>query len=156
MLAGASARESAIELPTPTEGQDIAADFRSKGLTLGRHPLELLRERLRGLGVRRAADLAQVRNGARVRVADLVTHRQRPETASGVIFISLEDETGISNLIIWPKVLKQQRVPVLGSLLMIVEGQLQSEQGVVHAIAQRVRDYSAWLGRLRIESRDFR
>ena len=85
-----------------------------------------------------------------------MTHRQRPETASGVIFISLEDETGISNLIVWPKIVEEQRVPVLRAQLMVVEGQLQAEQGVIHVIAQRVRDYSAWLGQLEAPSRDFR
>ena len=156
MLAGVSAGEAAIDLAPPTEAHDIVADYHSLGLTLGRHPLELLRARLRRLGVRRAVDLGGVRNGARVRVAGLVTHRQRPETASGVVFVSLEDESGISNLVIWPKILEQQRIAVLGSQLMIVEGKLQSEQGVIHVIAQRVRDYSAWLGSLTIESRDFR
>ena len=156
MLAGASAMEDGVKLAAPSEAQDIAADFLSLDLTLGRHPLEFLRSRLQRLGVRRAADLGQVKNGSRVRVAGIVTHRQRPETASGVVFISLEDETGVSNLIIWPKILEQQRVAVLGSQLMIVEGQLQSEQGVVHVVARRVRDYSAWLGSLTIESRDFR
>jgi error-prone DNA polymerase len=156
MLAGTSAHESAIELAAPSEGQDIVADFRSMGLTLGRHPLELLRTRLKRLGVRRAADLNQTPNGSRVRVAGIVTHRQRPETASGVVFISLEDESGISNLIIWPRTLEQQRLPVLGARLMVVEGQLQSEQGVIHVVAQRIRDYSAWLGALDAPSRDFR
>ncbi|MDB5978346.1 MAG: hypothetical protein JWR07_5106 [Nevskia sp.] len=156
MLAGASAGEDAIDLTAPTEAQDIIADYRSLGLTLGRHPLELLRGRLAGLGVRPAAELGKVRSGARVRVAGLVTHRQRPETASGVIFISLEDETGISNLIVWPKIVEEQRVPVLRSQLMVVEGQLQAEQGVIHVIVQQVRDYSAWLGQLNAPSRDFR
>lgn len=156
LLAGASAREKTIELTRPTEGQDIVADYRSLGLSLGRHPLALLRERLSRLRVCRATDLAGIPDGSRVRVAGLVTHRQRPETASGVLFVSIEDETGVSNLIVWPKILEQQRTPVLGARLMVVEGQLQSEQGVIHVIAQKVRDYSAWLGSLEVNSRDFR
>ena len=156
LLAAASAHETPIDLPRPTEGQDIAADYRSLGLSLGRHPLELLRGRLRRLKVLRAADLAGVPDGSIVRVAGLVTHRQRPETASGVLFVSLEDESGVSNLIVWPKILEQQRTPVLGASLMVVEGQLQSEQGVIHIIARKVQDYSAWLGSLEVYSRDFR
>ena len=94
MLAGTSAREGAIELAAPSEGQDIAMDFRRLRLTLRRRPQELLRGRLRRLGVRRAVELRQVKNGAQVRVAGIVTHGQRTETASGFVFISLEDESG--------------------------------------------------------------
>ena len=155
MLAGYSAQEDHIVLVPPTEGQDIVADYRSLGLTLERHPLELLRKRFARLGVLRAADLSHARNGSRVRVAGLVTHRQRPETASGVIFISIEDETGVNNLIIWPKLLERQRVPILAAELMVVEGKIQSEQGVTHVVAHKVRDYSAWLGGLAVSSRDF-
>src|SRR5262249_40146228 len=100
LLAGRAGREADVALPQPTEAQDLVADYRATGLTLGRHPLALLRNRLTGLGVVRAADLPKIGNGKKVTVAGLVTHRQRPETASGVIFVSLEDETGISNLIV--------------------------------------------------------
>ena len=155
-LAGLSAQEQALPFAEPTESQDILEDYRSLGLTLGRHPLELLRERLNKLGVKRAAELPLGQNGSKVRVAGLVTHRQRPETASGVVFISLEDESGVSNLIIWPKVLERQRTSVLGAKLMVVEGQLQVDQGVTHVVANKVRDYSAWLGKLDVSSRDFR
>ena len=156
MLAGLSGPDAAVELPSPTEAQDIVEDYRSLGLTLGRHPLSLLRTRLDRLKVRRAIDLPTVADKSRVRVAGLVTHRQRPETASGVLFVSLEDESGTANLIVWPKILEQQRVPILGASLMVVEGELQSEQGVIHIIAWKVRDYTAWLGRLAVSSRDFR
>jgi len=156
MLAGLSAPDAVIDLLPPTEAQDIVEDYHSLGLTLGRHPLSLLRTRLDRIRVRRASDLPAVADKSRVRVAGLVTHRQRPETASGVLFVSLEDETGTANLIVWPKVLEQQRVPILGASLMVVEGQLQSEQGVIHIIAHKVRDYTAWLGQLAVSSRDFR
>ena len=94
-------------------------------------------------------------DGRRVTVAGLVTHRQRPEAASGVMFVSLEDETGISNLVVWPSVQEQQRRALLGSRLMLVEGELQNAEGVIHVVAQRVRDCSRWLGELRAPSRDF-
>jgi error-prone DNA polymerase len=91
-----------------------------------------------------------------VRVAGIVTHRQRPETAAGVMFISLEDETGIANLIVWPQVQQSQRLPVLQSQLMLVQGTLQNSQNVIHVVAHHVRDYSSWLGQLSTSSRDFR
>jgi error-prone DNA polymerase len=126
------------------------------GLTLGRHPLALLRGKLNRLKAYRATDLATLKSGLKIRVAGIVTHRQRPETASGVIFMSLEDETGTSNLIVWPSVQHSQREALLGARLMVVQGELQSELGVIHVIAQKIRDYSHWLGRVRVGSRDFR
>jgi len=155
-LAGASARERPLGLAAPGEGENIVADYRGMGLTLGRHPLALIRGKLNRLKVRKAADLAKLNSGITVRVAGIVTHRQRPETASGVVFMSLEDETGMSNLIVWPRVQQTQREAVFGARLMIVQGELQSELGVIHVIAEKVRDYSHWLGRVRAGSRDFR
>lgn len=155
-LAGASARERPMGFAAPSEGEDIVADYRGMGLTLRRHPLALIRGKLRRLGVHRAADLAELNSGITVRVAGIVTHRQRPETASGVIFMSLEDETGMSNLIVWPRVQQTQREAVFGARLMVVQGELQSELGVIHVIAAKVRDYTHWLGRVQVGSRDFR
>jgi error-prone DNA polymerase len=156
VLAGTSAREQPLELAAPTEGEDIAADYRGMGLTLGRHPLALLRGKLNRLKAYRATDLATLHSGLKIRVAGIVTHRQRPETASGVIFMSLEDETGISNLIVWPSVQHSQREALFGARLMVVQGELQSELGVIHIIAEKIQDYSHWLGRVRVASRDFR
>jgi error-prone DNA polymerase len=155
LLAGAAASEKPLALPAPAEGGEILADYRSLGLTLGRHPLALLRGRLARERILAASDLRGVANGQRVRVAGLVTHRQRPETASGVVFATLEDETGTANLIIWPKVMERQLDAVLRASLMLVEGELQSEQGVIHVIARDIRDCSGWLGGLRAPSRDF-
>jgi error-prone DNA polymerase len=155
LLAGAAARERPIALPEPAEGQEIVADYRALGLTLGRHPLALLRERFRRERILAAAELREVADGARVKVAGIVTHRQRPATASGVVFATLEDETGVANLIIWPKVMERQLAAVLGARLMVVEGELQSEQGVIHVVAREIRDCSGWLGGLRAPSRDF-
>ena len=155
LLAGAAPRENVIALPEPAEGQEILADYRSLGLTLGRHPLALLRERLTRKHILAASELRAIPSGRRVKVAGIVTHRQRPETASGVVFATLEDETGTANLIIWPKVMERQLEAVLGVNLMLVEGELQSEQGVIHVIASEIRDCSSWLGGLRAPSRDF-
>jgi error-prone DNA polymerase len=155
MLAGRSAREAALPFAPPSEGQDIVSDYRGMGLTLGRHPLALLRHKLDRLRVVRAAELNRLKSGLKVRVAGIVTHRQRPETASGVIFMSLEDETGISNLIVWPSVQVAQREAVFGAQMMVVQGELQNEMNVVHVVAHKMRDYSHWLGRLPTGSRDF-
>ena len=154
-LAGTSAQEPAVLLPQATEAEEIAADYAGLGFGLGRHPLALLRSRLDRLRVHRAADLAHLKSGRRVRVAGIVTHRQRPETASGVIFMSLEDETGISNLIVWPKIQTTQREAIFGARLILVEGELQSASNVTHVIAEKIRDYTRWLGRLPTQSRDF-
>ena len=155
LLAGQALVESPVALPAPREGQDIAADYRSLGLTLGRHPLSLLRPRLRRMRVTTAEGLAGVPDGQVVQVAGIVTHRQRPGTASGVVFVTLEDETGTVNLIIWPKVLQAQREAILGASLMLVRGQLQGGQGVIHVVAYRIEDQSRLLGSLPAESRDF-
>ncbi|MDD3650446.1 error-prone DNA polymerase [Immundisolibacter sp.] len=155
LLAGQAPREAPVALPPPREGQDIAADYRSLGLTLGRHPLALLRGRLDHRRVCTAAALAGLPDGRLVRVAGIVTHRQRPGTASGVVFVTLEDETGSVNLVVWPRVLQAQREAVLGARLMLVHGHLQAADGVIHVVAGRVEDASHLLGGLAVESRDF-
>lgn len=155
VLTGGNATELDAALPKPRESQELTADYRSLGLTLGRHPMALLRPRFDEHRVLRSDRLPHVRDGAIVRVAGIVTHRQRPGTASGVVFATLEDEAGITNLIIWPKVLDEQREAVLGSRLMIVKGEPQSEQGVIHIVARTVQDFSNWLGSLETSSRDF-
>ncbi len=155
ILAGHAGNETRIALRAPTEGEDLVADYRSLGLTLGRHPLSILRRRLQRQRCLRAEDLPALRNGQFARVAGLVTHRQRPETASGVVFVTLEDETGCSQLIVWPKVFERCRNAVLGAQLMVAEGQIQIEQGVVHLITRGIHDHSHLLGALRTPSRDF-
>ena len=154
-LAGATVEEKAIALPAPTEGQGLTADYRSLGLTLGRHPLALLRKRLARERVVPAARLKELPSGRQVRVAGIVTHRQRPGTASGVVFATLEDETGSTNIIIWSRVMEAQREAILNSRLMLVEGELQSEQEVINVVVRRVHNYSDWLGDLQTTSRDF-
>ncbi|HUR40379.1 MAG TPA: error-prone DNA polymerase [Verrucomicrobiae bacterium] len=155
LLAGHAAREPDAPLPMPSAGQEVLADYAATGFSLRAHPLALLRARLRRLGALRASDLAGIANGRRVTIAGLVTHRQRPEAAAGVMFVSLEDETGISNLVVWPKVQERQRRELLGSRLVLVDGELQNVDGVIHVVAQRLRDCSDWLGTLRTPARDF-
>ena len=139
----------------PTEGQDIVDDYASVGLTLRRHPLALLRPRLARLRMRTASELRGLRNGQLARAAGIVINRQRPETASGVIFMTLEDETGYINVVIWHDIVERQRKETLGARLLAVYGVLQREGEVTHLVARRLVDHSALLGRLSTQSRDF-
>jgi len=143
-------------LVKPTEGQDIAADYASVGLTLRRHPLALLREQLTRRRVIPADQLANAPDEAPVKVAGLVTHRQRPGSAKGVTFVTLEDETGQANIIVWKKLGEKQRRPLLRAHLMAVTGKVQRDGDVVQVLARNLEDYTSLLGRLRTESRDFR
>jgi error-prone DNA polymerase len=154
LLAGHAAAEPAPELPAPREAEEIVADYAATGLTLRRHPVALLRPRLRRLGVRSAQDIETLEDGCALRVAGLVINRQRPGTAHGTMFMTLEDETGAHNLIVWTDTFERYRHACLGSFL-IVRGKLQKAEGVTHIVAHHVRDHSEWLGELEVGSRDF-
>jgi error-prone DNA polymerase len=154
LIEAAPVAEAAPALPQPSEGADLVADYASLGLTLGRHPMILLRPRLD----RRYATadfLRQMSHNAPARCVGLVTCRQRPGTASGVIFLTLEDETGLANVIIQPQLVERQRHEVLNVGLLGVLGVLQREGEVIHLLARRLVDHGELLGRLRVESRDF-
>ncbi len=142
-------------LAPPSEGESIVADYRSLGLTLGRHPLALLRERLRAERISSASELKDIAHGKRVRAAGIVITRQRPSSASGVTFVTLEDETGHVNLVVWAAVAEAQRRPFLEAQLLEVHGQLQREGEVMHVIAERLIDKTRWLGALRTRARNF-
>ena len=143
-------------LRPPTEGDNIAADYRQMGLTLGRHPLAMLRDHLKHFGIAQATRVNNVEHGTRVMTAGLVINRQRPASAAGVTFVTLEDETGYINLIVWENVAQKQRRVLLGASLLAVQGEVQKDQGVVHVVAKRLFDHSHLLGRLATRSRDFR
>ena len=151
------AREDALPLlTTPSEGENLVADYRHLGLTLGRHPLALLREPFERRGICRARELVQILSGEPVAVAGLVTTRQKPSTASGVTFVTLEDDTGNVNLIVWKAVGAAHRRALFESRLMEAHGRLQREGEVTHLIVERIVDRTPWLGRLVTRSRDFR
>ncbi len=152
---GAVAEEGRPLLSAPSEGQGIVADYAALGLTLGRHPLALLRERLHAWALLSAAELKNAHHGARVRTAGIVLMRQRPATASGVTFLTLEDESGQVNVIVWERVGREQRAALLESRLLEVHGQLQQQEGVSHLIAHRLIDRTGLLGELLTRSRDF-
>jgi len=142
-------------LRAPCEGEDIVADYAHTGLTLRRHPLALLRPRFDARGLVPASRLRELPPGAAVRTVGLVITRQRPGSAQGVTFVTLEDETGSINLIVWRDVAERQRRALVGSRLMAVAGELQVEGEVRHVIAHRLADLSHWLGTFNAPSRDF-
>jgi len=155
LLECASANEPALSLPQPTEGEDIVADYMSTGLTLGRHPLVLLRSQLRKRRIIDSATWADVPNGRPARLAGIVKVRQRPGTASGVIFMTIEDEGGPINVIVWQHVADTFRQEVLRSKMVCVYGVTQRAEGVVHLIAKKIEDLSWMLGELTTHSRNF-
>jgi error-prone DNA polymerase len=155
MLAGTRTHEAAAMLQPPSAAEDLLADYRSTGLSLTNHPLALLRERLAAFRVQPARVLDGYRNGQLARASGLVTHRQRPETAKGVIFVTLEDETGAVNVIVWPQVAESQRKPLLASTLLTVYGVWQCEGEVRHLVARKLVDHTALLQGLSAKSRNF-
>jgi error-prone DNA polymerase len=155
MLAATRTAEAPAELLAPGAGLALLADYRSTGLSLHNHPLALLRPELAAFKVQPAAVLALCRHGQLARASGLVTHRQRPETAKGVVFVTLEDETGSVNVIVWPTVAQTQRTPLLAATLLTVYGVWQREGELRHLIAQRLVDHSSLLQGLVSKSRDF-
>ncbi len=182
LLRDAPIAETPLALPQATESREIVDDYASIGLTLNRHPLALLRERLARQRFRTAAELAVCRHGTLARACGIVTVRQRPGTANGTVFVSIEDETGSINVIVWPSLVEKQRKVLLGSSLLAVYGVLQRDDGVstggdstgnaadmnqagkakrkqkgevIHLVAHRLEDHSEWLGELATASRDF-
>jgi DNA polymerase III alpha subunit len=142
-------------LRAPREGQQIVSDYGSTGLTLRRHPLALLRKQMERRGLITHQALWDQPSGRIVRTAGLVITRQRPGSASGVTFVTMEDETGYANLIVWESIATAQRAALLDSRLLEVRGKVQREGDVLHVIAQRLTNLSALLGELVVNSRDF-
>jgi len=156
-LLPAEEREEGLPLlPPPGEGENVVADYRALGFTLARHPLALLRERLGRDGWQTAAEVAQLADGAPVRTGGIVVTRQRPGSAGGVIFVTLEDETGYVNLVVWSRIADAHRRAMLGARLMGVRGRLQREGEVRHVVVDALEDRSALLGGLTARARNFR
>ncbi len=140
--------EPDARLPPMPLGAHVVEDYRRLSLSLKAHPASFMRARLAARGILRCDALRSVKNGERVTVAGLVLVRQRPGTAGGVIFMTLEDESGVANIIVWPKVFERLRAIVLGARFVAVTGKLQSEQGVIHIVAERMNDLTSMLGLL--------
>ena len=148
--------EASPLLRRPSEAEDVVEDYRSLGLTLRRHPMALLRPGFEARQCVVASRLGEQTSGNLIRVAGLVITKQRPGTASGVTFVTLEDETGSINVIVWKRIADEQRRELLNARLMGVLGELQVEGKVIHVIARRLYDFSDRLGELTVRSRDFR
>ena len=155
MLRATRTQELPATLDAPAAGLAVLADYRSTGLSLGAHPLALLRDQLNAFKVQPAGVLALCRHGQLARASGLVTHRQRPETAKGVVFVTLEDDTGAVNVIVWPALAAAQHQPLIAAKLLTVYGVWQREGEVRHLIAHRLVDHSALLQGLVSKSRDF-
>lgn len=147
--------EARVPLPLPSAWEDMQADYRSIGTTLGRHPISFLRTQLRSRGCLDAAQLAGHGHGRRVRIAGLVRMRQRPQTASGVTFLTLEDETGMVNAVVWRHLADRQHRVLVDTRLMQIDGRLERVDGVQHVIVQRMHCLDELLQGLRSHSRDF-
>jgi len=159
LTADAPSHEANVDLLAPTEGQDIVADYETTSLTLRRHPLALLRGRFDALRLKPASFIAHARHKQPIRTTGIVTCRQRPSTASGVTFVTLEDETGTINVVVWRTTAEKYRRELLGATLLTVYGHVEriaaKDVPVVHVIATRLVDHSLMLGRLTVPSRDF-
>jgi error-prone DNA polymerase len=142
-------------LPVPTEGQEVVADYASVGLTLQRHPLALLRQHLQRRGVVQAQQVQGWPDRERVHTAGIVINRQRPGSANSVTFVTLEDESGQVNLVVWKGLAERRRRILLTAQLLGVVGEVQREETVVHVVAKELLDYSHLLGDLVTKSRDF-
>lgn len=156
LFAGVSTpNEAAPGLPAPSQGEDLLTDYATLGTTLGPHPLALLRQTLRARRCRSSRELQTVEHGRPVSVAGLVIGRQRPQTASGVIFVTLEDEFGLVNVVVWHDLAERQRRVLVQSQMLRIDGHLEAEDGVRHVIAGRLTDMTELLTGLDIRSRDF-
>ncbi len=144
-----------VLLPVATEGQNIVGDYTATGLTLRRHPVALFRPHLEKYQVLKAIDLELVENEGNAKITGIVTCRQRPMTAAGVTFLTLEDESGFVNVVVWPSLGEKHRPVVRQAMLMGVAGHVQKSEGVIHLIARELVDLSHWLGTMEVSSRDF-
>jgi DNA polymerase III alpha subunit len=136
-------------LPEMPLGEHVVEDYASLSLTLKRHPLAFLRAELAREGLVTAAELAHLPVDRRLVIAGVVLIRQRPGSANGVVFITIEDETGIANLIVWPQILERFRRAALGATLLRCTGKLQREESVIHVVAERLDDLTSRLNPLR-------
>jgi error-prone DNA polymerase len=148
------ALEPEAHLPPMRLGEHVVEDYRHLSLSLKAHPVAFLREKLAARHIIRTEELAQQKPGQRVTTAGLVLVRQRPGSASGVIFLTLEDETGIANAIIWPKVFERLRPIIIAARCIAITGRVQAESNVIHVVVEQAEDLTSWLGLLSRQGRD--
>jgi len=142
------AREAEVFLPPMPLGEEVVNDYRFLRLSLRAHPAQFLRADLARRGIVRNEALRGTTNNARVRISGLVTCRQRPGSAKGVVFMTIEDESAMANVIVWPKVFERVRPVVLGARYIAVSGRVQEESGVIHVVAEQLEDLTVLLARL--------
>ena len=147
--------DDAVQLPAPGIAEDVLSDYRATGVTLRAHPMSLLRNRPPFNRCKRHTDLPALGNKRFVRIAGLVTCRQRPGSASGVLFLTLEDETGNSNVVVWKRTQEQFRQALMTGKLLLVNGIVEQKDGVIHVIAGALYDHTSELQNLPVTSRDF-
>jgi error-prone DNA polymerase len=145
--------EARVALPEMLPGEQVVEDYRYLSLSLKAHPVSFLREEFRAMGITRSVDLLTVRNGQRVTIGGIVLVRQRPGSAKGVIFMTLEDETGVANAIVWSKIFERYRPVVMGARLVKIRGRLQSQSGVIHTVVEHIEDITPMLGLLQKEAK---
>ena len=155
LLQGISRQDDVTAIRPASESDDLRADYAATGLTLGRHPVALIRSILRQRRVKTAQQLLQLKHGTHTRACGLITMRQRPMTANGTIFLTLEDETGHVNVVIWQRLWERQRSIVLNASLIAVDGVMESDGEVYHLIARQVHDFDGLMKGLKTKSRDF-
>jgi error-prone DNA polymerase len=143
-----AAREPDVTLPPMPLGEEVINDYRFLRLSLRAHPAQFLRADLSKSGIIRNEALRTLKTGTRVKISGLVTCRQRPGSANGVVFITIEDESAVANVIVWPKVFERVRPIVLGARYILVSGPVQSESGVIHVVADTLEDLTPWLAQL--------
>jgi error-prone DNA polymerase len=147
--------DDGVQLPAPQVAEEVLADYRATGLTLRAHPMSLLRDRYPFNRCKRHADLAALGNKRFVRIAGLVTCRQRPGSASGVLFLTLEDETGSSNIVVWQNTQQHFRQALMSGHLLLVKGIVENKDNVIHVIAGALYDYTHELQDIQVKSHDF-
>ena len=151
----ASYFDDGVQLPAPQVAEEVLSDYRATGLTLRAHPMSLLRQRHPFNRCKRHTDLAAMGNKRFVRIAGLVTCRQRPGSASGVLFLTLEDETGNSNIVVWKRTQEYFRQALMSGQLLLIKGVVETKDNVTHVIAGALYDYTHELEALRLQSRNF-
>jgi error-prone DNA polymerase len=151
----ASYFDDEVQLPQPAVAEEVLADYRATGLTLRAHPMSLLRDRYPFSRCKRHTDLAAMGNKRFVRIAGLVTCRQRPGSASGVLFLTLEDETGNSNIVVWKRTQQHFRQALMSGQLLLVKGVVETKDNVIHVIAGALYDYTHELHDIQVKSHDF-
>ena len=129
-------------------GEEVINDYRFLHLSLRAHPAQFLRPDLNARGIRQNETLRSVVSGTRIRISGLVTCRQRPGSANGVVFMTIEDESAVANVIVWPKIFERFRPVVLGARYVAITGRVQEESGVIHVVAEQLEDLTPWLARL--------